>query len=198
MVDLVLKGLRHQALAAEFHRIAVEIDAPHPRERVAVAREVEAGHRQAPLFDEVGLPRHLDELGVDHIAHLPVDVVAERAKGHTDLVGGEAGTARQSYGLEEVIHEGNCTGIPGPNRIADRPQHGVAEQSDGSFCHRVRRPGARAGRRRPARRVPAPPPGSAVGARRSGSSSPWRGRGRTERARSRVPANGSGPRSPPA
>src|SRR5690606_15664528 len=80
VVGLVLERLRHGSRATQLDRAAVEVDTAHPGEGMPHPLEVEPGHREAALVDELGLARDLDELGVDDVADPAIDVVAEHAQ----------------------------------------------------------------------------------------------------------------------
>ena len=93
------------------------------------------GHRQAPFADELGLSRDFDEHGVEDVADLAVDVVAESPQAHTDLRGGEAGATGKLDGLDEIANKGSDAVVDLDDRGARSAEHRVAEDADGSNRH---------------------------------------------------------------
>ena len=131
----MLERLRHEALPLQDDLVAVQVDADHLRPRVPQGVVPETRHRQAALADAGGLPRHLDQNRVEHVADVAVDVVAEGADADTDLRCGDAGAAGDGDGVQKILDERAHPVVDRVDRRAHGTQHRVAEDADGSYGH---------------------------------------------------------------
>ena len=101
-----------QVVAFEHDLLAVEVDAAHRDPLGAHDLELEAGHRQAPLFP-LDLAAALDDLGVDHHARAValVQVVGEEPLAHADLRGGQPDAFGEGHRLVHPVTSGTRSAV---------------------------------------------------------------------------------------
>lgn len=108
--------------------LPLQVQADRDRRLGALALGRYPGHRQAALRAGC-VAGQLDEARVDEVPELAVEVIGEHGKPGADLVGRQAGSARQLDGVEQVLDQPGERVVKPGHRIARRPQHGVADQA---------------------------------------------------------------------
>jgi hypothetical protein len=134
VVEFVLQAPCEMPGSLDLDQLSGEVSADDDDVLGAGNRQVKAGDGKAAL-GAVLVTVAADEPGVDQIALVAVDVVAEDAQAHADLRRGEPGPAGQPAGVQQVGHEPGEGGVKPGHGLGRLTEHGVAELADGPDGH---------------------------------------------------------------
>ena len=129
VVALMLDHAAHQTLTFQHHRLAVEVDAGSLR-IVGARGFIPQPWQGKAAFLTVLLTRFFNDIGVNNVADLAVDVVAEHPEINTDLIGRQACATRVIHSFHQVCHQLANSRSDFLDLVAGRAQHWVRNNAN--------------------------------------------------------------------